>query len=68
MLDTTLGIIDVILLVTYVGIELGLSEWSTDGNKYDKVNGSLIGYWIGFLDTLEIGYNEGHKLGYPNGK
>ena len=43
MLDTKLEVLEGILLGTYVGIDLGLSEFSTDGTKYDKVDGLLLG-------------------------
>ena len=45
-----------------------MPELSTDGYKHYKVDGLLLGYLIGPVDTLELGNNEGEKTGFPNGK
>ena len=43
VLGKTIGFLDGILLGTYVGIELGFSEFPTDGTKDEKVDGLLLG-------------------------
>ena len=57
MLGTTLEFLDGILLGIYVGIELGYLGFSNDGTKDDKFDGLLLGYWLGSVDTLELGNN-----------
>ena len=42
MIGTTIEVTDRLLLGTYVGMELGLSECFTDGTKDDKANCLLL--------------------------
>ena len=77
VLGTTLGVTDRILPGTYLGIDKGSLECSTDGTKDENIDGLLVVSLLGSIDTRllhastethEIGNNEGEKLGFPNGK
>ena len=66
MIGTTIGVFYGLLLGTYVRIELGSSECSNDGNKDDKNNCLLLRFLLESIDTLELGINEGDKIGSPS--
>ena len=64
----TLDDLDGIILGTSDSLDLGCLEVSTYWTKYYKVYGLLILFWLGYIDTLELGKNKGSKLGFPNGE
>ena len=60
-----LGVFEGILIGTYVGIEIVLSEQSTDETKYYNVDGLFLVSCLGYVDTLDLGNNKGDKLELP---
>ena len=64
MISTTLGAVDVLPLGTYDGLDIVCLRVPTYGRTNIKLEGLLLGFWLGSVDVIEIGFKEVTEIGF----